>query len=383
MNLPQPQSICFVAPRLHTNYEGWIEVLTENGVSIDFLSVHGNQPGSVVGIREGRIKPSMLQLVAGMTRGRGFASYAHARTFIPSFLWLLKRFARYKPELLIVRDRIVISRLAYLANRIMNPQGRNILYVQECHEYLKRKSLIYMLFDRLLPVPEVMITPIWNGSAPDYADPTGRIVVPFGIPNRFSKYQKPDKSAHDSGAVVLCAIGKYQHYKQLQKALLLFSQIDPSLQARAQLRIIGEAQNQADLDYYLDLKEQASALGISGRTYFFLNLGREKLAEQLAGADLLIQTNSQEVASISVLEAAATGTAVLQHQSNGTSCYFGQAQGVILSISSEEGRRFLERFVGNAKFRESIRKESMDTAVPHFCPASVLRGFCQAFRVAT
>lgn len=384
MNLPQPQSICFVAPRLHTNYEGWIEILTENGVSIDFLSIHGNPRESLVGIREARIKPSLLQLVKAVRRGeKNVSSYAQARTFLPSLIWLLKRFARYRPDLLIVRDRIVVSRLAYLANRIANPQGRNILYVQEHQDSPRYKSLIRALGDRILPVPEVTITPIWKGGTPDYADSSGRIVVPFAIPRRFSSSQKPEQSAHGSEAVVICAIGKYQAYKQLQNALLLFAQIDPTLQTHAQLHIIGQAENQADLDYYVDLKKQADLLGISSQTNFFLNLPRGELAEQLASADLLIQTNPQEVASITVLEAAVMGVAVLQHQSNGTSCYFRQSQSVIPDIRGEEGRLFLSRFIEEKSFRERMRQDAIDNAVANTSPERVRRRFSDAHEAAS
>lgn len=299
------QDITVVAPRFHPNFRGWIDELTKHDFNIKFFGyeTYGNED------------PSNTEYVLGT----GNSSAIRQWNLVVSFANHLQQLV---PQILVVRDLNPVS-MAAIALYARAGGRKVVLYRQRTSSDFKLakrelKSSLQSKFLRMLGSEIFNVTTIWSAGEDPFSDfRSESMVVPFLLPEVFWA-SSPKKIEGETIKVV--TVGKFRAYKRLPALLVAFRKaLDRNI--AIELTVIGQCVSDSERNYLAILRRISQELGILEQVNFMTNLSRESVADELRKHHVFVLANPLEVASVSVLEAAASGLAVLAPSGNGTTCY--------------------------------------------------------------
>lgn len=316
-------SVLFVAPRLHTNYRGWIEELSRNHVSLKalVLSTNNLEDHSLVDTR----------II------RAFRSHNLGKTSLPQTAFFFARFARrikklvvaWRPDVVMVRDFYPLSVLTAIISAIFCTSSI-VIYRQcqpaKCRGQARRilHTLVYRLLSLFSKEPIRIVTPIWDekcfktesrGSEPEIS------ILPFLVHSSFWKATR----IPNSGLIRLLTIGKMRPYKRLDSIIRTLAPILRSHE-KVRLTLIGECRTSEEESYREYLLGLIRDEGLTEKVELLSNLPPSEIVNQFERSSIFILGNDEEVASISILEACAAGLLCIGLKGNGTSCYFGKSE---------------------------------------------------------
>lgn len=316
------KTIQLIAPRIHSNYLGWISELENRNIEtyFDFMfesPVAGNYSLRGLKVRESLLSKLVLRKLVPER------SYVRVITFLPNLIWLKSRISEVRADLLILRDRTLLTRLAAFYYR--RATGREpVLYVQETDPISRHpqtgggKKLLSRLLESALPLPRLVTSSIWE---------RGDLVaqsksLPFLVARCSEGDRRPNLPA-SSDFVHVVSIGKYRRYKRFDVLLAALEALDGEARSRVSLEVAGAYEDQLDRDYFEWLNSELKALRL-GHLQLWKNLNRSEVENLYHRSNLFVLSNPSEVASISVLEALNCGLQVASPDTNGTACYFSK-----------------------------------------------------------
>lgn len=164
--------------------------------------------------------------------------------------------------------------------------------------------------------PGYRMTPVLGRQGDGRKKDRNTMYVPFVMERHFS----PEEKEHFSeGKIRVLCVGRYEERKNLLLLVEALSGLIPRYNLH--LTIAGERCDEAQNDYYNQLKEKIRALRLDTAIELIDNLNTDQVYELYRKADLFILPSTRERASVSQLEAMSCSLPVICSDTNGTCCY--------------------------------------------------------------
>ncbi|EPP4297525.1 hypothetical protein ATY36_18005 [Vibrio cidicii] len=296
--------VLFVAPRYHTNQCGIVKTLIDFGCEVRFDVLKRGESENYRIISPNIIEVSFFSKVVNKFFPSNKSNLYYA---FPSFIKYYLNLKASKIDVIIIRDpKRYFSVIAALAAKSLNI--KIVFYTQdttksESTSWFKswQQKLIKSIFDA------EWITPIGG------VDTEVKKYLPFVVSSNKKEMIERDNI---SDSVRILSIGKYVKRKRLD--LLLQMLITFPL---AELTIIGEESSEEHTRIKKELELLSDSLGVSERVEFISNMSHADVLNIYSEFDVFILPAEKEPASISVLEAMASGVPVICADTCGTSSY--------------------------------------------------------------
>jgi glycosyltransferase involved in cell wall biosynthesis len=307
--------ILFVVPRFHSNQAEWIRLLKAAGHEVAILAqyrggVENYSELEPVMIRPGAISKLRLRIIERSAANDELKFNLRKKIFFPSLTGLWRRMTIIGPELVICRDRSRLTAATHLLCRLRRIPC--VLYDQAPLCRLPDRSFIKRWLDRLL-FPQVRMTPV---SGKGSSDRTGDKVfyVPFAV------------AVHDDGRrrpggrqIRLLTIGKFYTRKNHGMLVEVFSRLQEEFDVR--LTLIGESNNATTEAVLQDLRRRIRDRNLEGRVTIKVNVPHDRIGMEYREHDVFVLPSTQELASVSHIEAMGYGLPAIVSDCNGTAGY--------------------------------------------------------------
>lgn len=318
--------ILFIAPRYHTNQIPIIKGLIDRGHEIQFWSTKENEKNYHM-VKPIQVRPSMLCRLHSLWIKKNYSAIEYdnleTKYFRPNLFWLVRSLGNFRPDIIITREYGITSFLINILQGLM--KYKPILYIQgpvyrrksDKPNYLskQKKNIIRKLF------PKVCYTPVIYAEYPyninEYKQgKSDRYFVPFVVEVSDSATERQYKS----GPIRILDVGKYRDYKNhyvLVDAIKLLN----TKQEKLQVTIVGQVINTEEEEYFNNLLNYIIKYNLQDIITLMKNVPYDKMFELYNNNHIFVLPSKREIASISVLEAMATGMPVISTDQNGTSNY--------------------------------------------------------------
>jgi glycosyltransferase involved in cell wall biosynthesis len=141
----------------------------------------------------------------------------------------------------------------------------------------------------------------------------------------FFKYCNDRRDDSDYDRLRFIAIGKFEPRKNHLLAVRAFAAAAPP---PSTLTLIGEVTSDQHKDSLKEVEREIDRLSIEGRTSIYTNLTPSEVKSHLAKHNVCLMVSRNELASISQIEAMASGLAVICTTDNGTAHYIDDTCGL-------------------------------------------------------
>jgi glycosyltransferase involved in cell wall biosynthesis len=227
----------------------------------------------------------MLQMIRFFNKHRVGAVNFHYPGNTPLIIVLLKFLHLYKGKLVLSYHGTDVQ---VASNRIENSIRQYIF--RSCDAIVACSNGLAKIISDTFEIPLDKILVVYNGVDGEVFHPTAPKVdgLDGKLPEKF-----------------IVSIGSYIPRKAHEITLAAFASIAENFPNMA-LCIAG-----ADGPTREDLIKQVASFGLSSRVLFFVNLDAKSIAHLLSKADLLVQSSHAESFPLSLLEAGASGTAIV------------------------------------------------------------------------
>lgn len=288
-------------------------------------------------------------------------SWEKFRWFVPSLLRLWRELGGASARTLVVRDRGIFSRLAVLLFRLRGG-ARSLLYVQEPRVVKSEKSESSSSNQNrkwegvLGSLPSKVVSPVW----PQDQGFDSRRNLPFVIESRFFRVgMERFASPVPNRRLKLLVVGKFRPYKGILEMLTLLGENRIISDSLVNLTLVGECASDEDRNYLGRVEDLIEKKFSSVLLEIALNVDHKEMHEIYRRHDVFLLPSRREVASVSVLEAAASGMATLSSNENGTACYLPRDSSA--TFDWEKPDMLLENLRGYISSPTRIRKDALIT----------------------
>ena len=310
--------IMFIIPRYHTNQTEWINGLIINGNEVDLLVQYKGLTESYENIEPSLVPESAISRLRRTCIEKSklpdnIKTNKKMTIFTPSLSKLYGRINKFKPDIIIVRDRTKLSAYSYIICKVLKIDC--ILYNQIPYMLNKDKSLIKRVMNFLF-FPKYRMTPVRNTKIDDdNIKAKNDFYIPFAvrfIEDRSRQYFKNNR-------INILTIGKFYERKN---HLLLINVINKLKDYyKVHLTIVGEVSNNTNSNYLHKVKDLISKLNVEEYVSIETNIPYEKMSEVFMDNDIYVLPSTNEQAAVSHLEAMAHGLLAICSKSNGTASY--------------------------------------------------------------
>lgn len=303
--------VLFLAPRRHSNLNGFLEGLRRVGVEARMLVIGAGATERTDQTEVVRLRLASWQPFVGESEQRDFAKFAQRALPHVGHLW--REIWTFKPDFVVCRGLTSLYILAALPLILLI--SKPVLYTQGPRERTWRLARWLTNTALLTIVGGRWYTPVQRRGALAGVVWTDRRIsfVPFALepaPAAANRTWRSDR-------LRVLAVGKYETRKNHEALLRALSLSPPALR----LTIVGEASTEVHLAHLAKLKDLVRELKLGRRVELEVNVPNSKMPELYLSHDLYVQMSSNEPASVSQLEAMAHGLGVIINPDNGTASY--------------------------------------------------------------
>jgi glycosyltransferase involved in cell wall biosynthesis len=362
-NQKNKQKITFYLPRLHNNIRPLIETLKELGFDITVLT-----------LREGNVENHSCINYVRLNRltifsNKYFKSQKIRKLELPSFKQINKIIGGNKPEFMIIRNDATLSFIpALIIGKYY--KCKIILY----NQYPKNNPSIFqniynLFFYKFLHIRT--ITPVLN----KYYTPRNNIdfesvdqykfrlinqmqhhrhpYTPVWIPFFHNGNQKIENKLEDNILRVV-SVGKFQKRKNLDKVASLLDNYSKLKRLEIELNLVGETV-ESEKEYLDSLKQLKLKVSSKIRINIFENLDYDDLRDIYNRSDIFLLLAEHEVASVSQLEAFASGCAILAYFQNGNLDILPVNPLIQITHSLQEIETSLDIIINELRVKSSLK----------------------------
>jgi glycosyltransferase involved in cell wall biosynthesis len=317
----------FVAPRFHTNSVPIVEELIKQGNLVEFYVQYKGYTEDYSFVTPKVIKQTFVsKLLGGIIDKKNTINAATIKKsifFTPALFSLLMDIKEFRPDVVIVRDRIVSSLFTYWICKFLKIE--KVFLYNQLPQFVERKgnkrartkNFVYKKF-----FPKYRITVVMHDIYPDEDKKNSLIKDDFTFFVPFVMTYRPELLLRDyckEGIVRILDVGKYRDYKNhfvLVNAINLMKNKESIL-----VTIIGQNTNSEEAAYYNSLKDFINKYELTDRIRLLCNVKFKDMEKHYLENDIFVLTSRKEVASVSVLEAMSYGLATISTNVNGTASY--------------------------------------------------------------
>jgi len=346
------KTILFTAARYHTNQIPIVKGLQEKGFSVNYLVHYKGEVEDYSLLTPELLKESLISRFLRSLRniGRKSSDSLKENLFIPSLWTTIQQIKRIHPDIVVIRNRVILSLIVTMACRILNIK-KLVLYTQtplNSNSHLSVKKKMYYKF-----FPQVRMTPVLN--VRHYQEQYKECKIwkhDYFIPLIFNlPLNNKEKTYFDKDIINIVCIGKYRAYKNhvlLVQAISLLSQKERN---KIHIEIIGQDISKEEHEYRRKLEELIVQLSLTETFTLYRNRPYSMMPEVYKKNDVLILPSRLETAGMVILESMAYGLCTISSDNCGLATYITDAQaGMTFDYSSAESlSQVLSSFILNRR----------------------------------
>jgi glycosyltransferase involved in cell wall biosynthesis len=329
-------TILFIAPRFHTNQFIITKSLVDRGHNVVFFVQRKNKLEDYKYIEPILVKKSLFGYIFSFLTST-FLSPNKAESlqvffFFPSFFFLLRKILQIKPNIVIYRDRNLVTLFSYIISKALGIKI-NILYNQSPladtnHKYKFLKNFLF---------PNVLYSPVIYSKINKFDSISKELTFDnhkYFVPFIFKKQNFSIIENSNNLSIRILSVGKYRSYKNHFLLVEAFSKL--KFIDRYTLIIIGQCNNEEECKYYNSLKDYVSSKQLTNRIILMKNVEYNEMDYYYRNSDVFVLSSLKELASVSLIEAMSYGLIPISTNYNGTSTYINRQFGFIFETNITE-----------------------------------------------
>ena len=311
--------IMYIAPRFHTNQSAVVKGWIERGDEVLFISYYKAiiEDYSCIHPLVLGFSPLFLlidKFYTEVLHRKDVAASAFKINYgFPPIIKLRRVINDWKPDVIIMRDRTLYTIAGYLLGR----KSKCILYNQSpIWDEPQKEDLKHRLVRSF--TPRYRMTPVMGRAE------AGKCIAPhsYFVPFVVEPQIPPDKKNYfkDNCIHILC-IGKFEPRKHHMMLMDVVSELTENPDEDYHLTVIGEATGRLQKEFYEKVQTYVKAHYYENIVTLLTNVPKEKTNRYFAETDVFVIPSTDEMASISQLEAMSFSVPVICSDKNGSACY--------------------------------------------------------------
>ncbi|MFF2447137.1 glycosyltransferase family 4 protein [Neobacillus sp. NPDC058068] len=324
----------FVAPRFHTNQFPIVKSLIERGHNVEFFVQNVGKSEDHSKLKPYLMKKSILSiLLCKIVDWKYSANEAESKKlyyFIPANISLFIRIRKYRPDVVILRERNFSSWCAYLICKILKIRCTIIYNQTPLYSPNTSENIIKRFIKKIIRefFPKVRITTVYarnisvlRNNQDKYHIKSHDYFVPFIAE---LKEETANRTYCKGGNINILDVGKYRDYKNHFLLVDAISLIGDRRNLR--VTIVGQVVNEDEQKYFDLLKTYIKSKNVDDVIRLEKNIDYNKMDQIYQTNDIFILPSKLESASISILEAMANGMVTISTDNNGTASYINEGE---------------------------------------------------------
>ncbi len=311
--------VMYIAPRFHTNQSAIVKGWLERGDEVLFISYY-----TAIIEDYSCIKPVVLgfsplyqlfdKFYVDVLRRKDLT----AATFkinhgFPPIGKLHRMIKNWKPDIIIMRDRTLYTIAAYL----LGPKSKCILYNQSpVWDNPPKQDLAHKIVRKL--TPKYRMTPVMGKKEPGKIVGKRTYFVPFAVE---AKAPPEQKHYFQKDRINILCIGKFEPRKHHMMLMDVVKEIKSESGENIHLTIIGEATGRHQKEFLKKVEAHTAKNHYEDLVTILTNIPRSETDNYYRNADVFVIPSTDEMASISQLEAMGFAVPVICSDTNGSACY--------------------------------------------------------------
>ena len=309
----------FVAPRYHPNQVPIIEGLIDSGNEVMFCVSRSNESENHGRATVKVLRPSIVSVIDSKLKKKkniNMEDYMIS-AFVPNLWDVLSSLIKYKPDVIILREKYRMTFLFYVFSRILI-RCKRILYTQMPLYIKEDDSFPKNLIEKAMSLT-TMTTCMYEEYPDDkltYKKRDNTYFIPFVI-----RKNRKVRKARNIEIVRIFDSGKYRPYKN---HLLLIEAAYGVIQAGYKnftIDIVGQCITDDEKKYFMLMKKKIAEYHLEKIVHLREEITYSEMEEEFLHSDIYILPSDHERANISILDAMSFGVPVIATKSNGTSSY--------------------------------------------------------------
>lgn len=316
--------VMYIAPRFHTNQAAVVKGWLAHGDEVLFVSYYASIIEDYSSIRPVVLGfTPVFSIIDKLYMEVLYRKDAAASNFkinhgIPPVLKLRRVIRKWKPDVIILRDRTLYTIAGYLLGK----KSKCILYNQSpMWDNPPKRDWKHRLVRGL--TPKYRMTPVMGEKEPGKVIAEHSYFIPFVaepmIPPDEKKYFRDDRIN------VLC-IGKFEPRKHHMMLMDIVSELSESSDEKYHLTVIGEATKKSHKEFLETVRKHVEKNHYRDMVTLVTNVSKETVNEYYAKSDVYVIPSTDEPASVSQLEAMGFSIPVICSDSNGSACYVKEGE---------------------------------------------------------
>lgn len=341
--------VMYIAPRFHTNQSAVVKGWLERGDEVLFISYY-----TAIIEDYSCIKPIVLgfsplyelfdKFYMDVLHRKDLA----AATFkinhgLPPIRKLRRIIKSWQPDIIIMRDRTLYTIAAYLTGR----KSRCILYNQSpMWDDPPKRDFAHKIVRKL--TPKYRMTPVMGKKGPGKLIGEKTYFVPFAVE---AKVPPEEKNYFQEDRINILCIGKFEPRKHHMMLMDVVKEINSESGEGFHLTIIGEATNRHQKEFLKKVETHRTENHYEDLVTLLTNVPRNETDCYYRDADVFVIPSTDEMASISQLEAMGFAVPVICSDTNGSACYVKEGEWGCLfrDCDKEDLKRKLQLLVKDRK----------------------------------
>lgn len=355
--------VLFIAPRFHTNQVFPIKGLIQNGVKVKFISHYKHKVENYEDIEPCVLGYSIFtKLILKVLFWLNDSQISFvSRTFgLPPLIKSFVIIKRFKPDLVIIRDRTLYSAVMLNISRILNIKC--VMYTQTPKYSYKRTvnsvkdKIKYRIKNFIFGIKE--ITPLLGEKkdGEEYPDDNKVYYVPFSI--QFNSVK--NNLANNKEFIKIIMVSEFIERKKILETLEVVNRI-LAKNYPIQFTIIGNAKKNNAQIYLKKVIEYIDANQLQNNVIIKTDIPHRQVLEEYTKNDIFVFSAINESAGYSILEAMSCGLAVICSSGIGMKDYIERNKsGYIFEQNNfDELYHYLIKLLDNPQLIEDFGDENM------------------------
>jgi glycosyltransferase involved in cell wall biosynthesis len=323
--------ITFIIPRFHTNLTGFVKGLLKDKQEIEILALRASSLENHLDVEPILLPKSFLMFSKiKWFKGSNFSAWD-----IPSIRILYKKITKNNSQVLIVRLEKSMFSMVVLSIALLKIKRQVLIYTQRSvpEENIWLRIIQIILYKSMN----------WKWISPVKKDNyQSTLEYQCWIPFATNVSDKPTFLSDQKSKIKIVTIGKLVPRKNLNLVIEIFQELNSP---KFELEIISENSTEEHYRTKLNLKNMIKN---GSKINFIENVEHHIVRKILEKSHIFILLSQKEPASVSNLEAMASGNLVIIGRDNGTANYIQNRKGgYIVDYIKEEVTKILREIENN------------------------------------